>query len=182
MNLRAVARANWNAPEKARIVPGATLAGFEATATASLPGIVDYYAEGYARPPLLPPGKVPPGPIPGYDDVTAYGPGVVGRTLGPVSLDNPFSPDEFLDHPISLKDEAVELDWIRHAGFIQGLDARLEAVNIALLAQRDNIARDTLRALLGELEQQRGRAVASEAYGLLKDNIEYLLLHLVKAQ
>ena len=181
-DLRAVARANWSAPEKARIVPGATLTGFEATATASLPGIVDYYAEGYARPPQLPPGKVSPGPIPGYDDVTPYGPGVVGRTIGPVSLDNPFSPVEFVDHLISLKDEAVELDWIRNAGFIQGLDARLEAVNIALLAQRDNIARDTLRALLGEFEQQRGKAITPEAYGLLKYNIEYLVLQLAKAQ
>ncbi len=50
-----------------------------------LPDISPFYIEGYAELPVFPEGEAP-GFIPGYHDLTPYGPGKVYTTIGPGPL------------------------------------------------------------------------------------------------
>jgi hypothetical protein len=79
--LRSVAFASWTSQPPFHIEPGEKENDFVFTSAASLPGIVDYYVEGYAPPPKFPPGGAPEVPIIGYHNLTPYGPGVGGLTV-----------------------------------------------------------------------------------------------------
>jgi hypothetical protein len=172
--LKNIAFVGWGGPPEVQIAPGSSLRGFDFSSTGSLSGIVDYYAEGYAPPPSYP-GSVPSDdPIPGYDDITPYGPGVVGRTIGPIRPPVPLIPAVFVDYLISQKHEAFALGWIKHDGLKKSLDAKLDSAKAALIRGQGKVAQNTLRALLNEVEAQRGKGLTSEAYALFKYNLHYL--------
>jgi hypothetical protein len=177
-SLRAISYVNWGAPASAHIRPGGEQSGFAVESTNALPGIVDYYAEGYAPPPQFEPGSAPDGPVPGYHDLTAYGPGVVGRTVGPVRRVEPVIPAVFVEQVIALKHEAERLGWIKNKGLTRSLDAKLDSAKAALLRGQTHVARNTLNALFNELKAQRDKGVSAEAYALLFFNMEYLLRQL----
>ncbi|HUI30329.1 MAG TPA: hypothetical protein VLX91_08930 [Candidatus Acidoferrales bacterium] len=101
----------WGTPGGNEILPGKSLSGFQFDAN-GLPGVIDYYSEGYAPPPAWP-GDVEEESIPGYDDLTPYGPGIVGKTIGPVNPPSPFVPLDFLDTLISYKHQSVTLGWLK---------------------------------------------------------------------
>lgn len=176
--LRAVAYVNWGAPLDAQIVPASTQKGFVIRSKHSLPGIIDYYVEGYAPPPKFEPGHAPEVPLPGYHDVSAYGPGVVGRIIGPVKRVEPLIPAVFVDYVISLKHEAARLGWIKNKGLVRSLDAKLDSAKVALVRGHTKAARNTLRALLNELKAQKNKGVAGEAYSLLFFNLRHLMANL----
>ncbi len=113
--------------------------------------------------------------IPGYDDLTPYGPGIVGRTIGPVQQPATLIPLVFLDYIVSLKHEAFRLGWITNKGIEQSLDAKLESAKAALQRGQPQTAGNVLGALLNEIEAQKGKALTNEAYGLLWYNVQYLL-------
>ncbi|MBI5380030.1 MAG: hypothetical protein HZA23_07780 [Nitrospirae bacterium] len=113
--------------------------------------------------------------IPGYDDLTPYGPGVVGRTIGPVQPPATFIPLVFLDYLVSLKREAFSLGWIKNKGLEQSLDAKLESARAALQRGQPKTAQNALGALLNEVEAQQGKGLTGEAYGLLNYNVQYLI-------
>jgi hypothetical protein len=126
-----------------------------------------------------------PDSIPGYDDLTPYGPGIIGKTVGPVSLPSPFVPLVFLDTLISYKHQALALGWIKNRGIVQSLDAKLENTKAQLRRNNKTAAKNILQAFINEVEalfkeenQRRdpqGVQLTSEAYALLKFNAEYLI-------
>ena len=67
-----------------------------------------------------------PDSIPGYDDLTPFGPGIVGTTIGPVSAHSQFDPTIFIDTMASHKHRAFELGWIKNHGIITSLDQKLD--------------------------------------------------------
>ncbi len=124
-----------------------------------------------------------PDSIPGYDDLTPYGPGIVGKTVGPVLPPTPFVALAFLDTLTSYKHQAFALGWIKNRGIVQSLDAKLDNAKRQLQRNNKTAARNILRAFLNEVEAlwkgeehpYGGKQITSEAYALLKFNAEYLI-------
>jgi hypothetical protein len=172
---------SWTGPGSAKVKPGRSKDGFRFE-TSILPGITDFYAEGHHDAPNFPEGMAPDS-IPGYDDLTPYGPGIVGKTVGPVLPPTPFVALAFLDTLISYKHQAFALGWIKNQGIVQSLNAKLDNAKAQLNRNNKTAARNTLQAFLNEVEAlwkgeehpYGGKQITSEAYALLKFNAEYLV-------
>ena len=93
------------------LVPGTTLSGFFFSSS-SLPGIVTYYSEGWAPAPVFEEGEATDS-IPGYSDLTPYGPGIVGKTVGPVEPPDLSVMTSILDTLISYKHQCLTLGWLK---------------------------------------------------------------------
>lgn len=196
---------NWTSNPKdtieayiAPIKPGRSLSGFSFS-TSALPGIVTYYAEGDGPDPYFDEGQATDS-IPGYTDLTPYGPGVVGETIGPVQSPDFSDMTAFLDTLISYKHQCVVLGWLTNGldrekdedddkadeGMVERLDRRLDKAKDAL-ANSDSVkARLELELFMKEVEQlyhnnkEEGKrkgvpVLTGEGYALLKFNAEYLI-------
>ncbi len=168
----------WGTPGGNEILPGKNLSGFQFDA-GSLVGLVEYYSEGYTPPPSWQ-GDVEEDSIPGYDDLTPYGPGIVGRTVGPVMPPDQFTPSVFIDTLISYKHQSLALKWIDNAGIANSLDQKLENAKKKLASSDSVAARNILEAFVNEVEAQKDKHLTSEAYALLKFNAQYLIDRLPK--
>ena len=107
-----------------------------------------------------------PDSIPGYDDLTPYGPGIVGKTIGPVLPPTPFVALVFLDTLISYKHQSVTLGWLKSKrdddcdedekpddGIVKNLDKRLDKAKKELI-QRDSVkARNELEKFVKKVER-----------------------------
>ena len=192
----------WIAPQGNRIEPSGKVSGFAFRTSFGLPGIVAYYAEGYAPLPRCPEGGAV-NFIPGYDDLTPYGPGIIGRTIGPTAPPLPFLPIDFLDYIVSLKHEAYNLGWIvqgrdddkgkredEEKGILNSLDKKLEKAKAELVKGDTKEAIEKLKSFIHEVEalykkdkekeerhkKEEGHShITSEAYALLKYNTQYLI-------
>ncbi len=165
---------NFIARKHADIKPGTTLDGFSFSSI-GIPGIISFYAEGEHPLPKFPRGMATDS-IPGYDDLTPYGPGIIGKTVGPVPPPTPFVPLVFLDTLISYKHQAFALGWISEEGIVTSLDSKLDAARPAIINDRPS-AKQILQAFVLELDgliTQSGQ-ITSEAHALLKFNAEYLI-------
>ena len=91
---------------------GQSLTGFSFS-TAASPGIVTYYAEGDGPIPYFDEGQATDRVIPGYDDLTPYGPGIVGKTVGPVEPPDLSVMTSILDTLTSYKHQCLTLGWLR---------------------------------------------------------------------
>lgn len=171
----------WTAPEQ-NMKPSETASGFVFETSFGLPGIVDYYAEGESV------ARCPEGMavdfIPGYHDLTPYGPGIIGKTIGPTAPPADYKPIEFLNSIISMKHEAYKVGWIDNAGIEQSLDAKLDNAKKKLEQGNTTAANNILEAFLNEVEAQgcpsfencsQGKHLRPEAYALLKYNVQYLI-------
>jgi hypothetical protein len=167
------------------IKPGSSLSGFSFR-SASIPGIISFYAEGEHRLPKFEPGMATDS-IPGYSDLTPYGPGVVGKTVGPILPADPFVAMAFLDTLISYKHDAASLGWVGQEGFVKQLDEKLDQSRDQLTKGHIKQARDKVEEFLKKLENEAKKTekdqdkkndkkwVTSEGYALLKFNAEYLI-------
>jgi hypothetical protein len=208
MMVRWFARASMEKDEYVLpIKPGASVQGFSLVSK-SVPGFIIYYAEGDHPIPSFPEGMATDS-IPGYTDLTPYGPGIVGKTVGPVLPPDPFFALVFLDTLLSYIHQSHHLGWINNTrdddaeedekaedGIVKNLDKRLGKIRD--LVDRDKIpaARSQLQRFLRKVERlwdrqqnedKRNRKnpriiFTSEAYALLKYNGEYLLDHLTEAK
>jgi len=177
--LRTQAFVTWASQPPFHVAPGRKEKGFAFSSTGSLPGIVDYYVEGYAPPPRFNPGGAPSGPIPGYDDLTPYGPGVVGRTVGPVKPPAPLIPAVFVDYLITITEEATQLGWIRGKDTKRDLIADLKSAKAALLRGDTKVARKQLKELLEGFDQDGDdEEITTEGVALLRYNVRYLIINL----
>ncbi len=178
---------DWGGPSKEGVKPGKKKGDFSFLSS-SLPGLCSYYSEGYAPPPSFPAGMAPDS-IPGYDDLTPYGPGIVRTTIGPVAPPSPFIPLVFLDTLISYTRQAFALGWIKNRDIVQDLNAELNNAKRQLRRNNRRAAKDILRDFVDEVEDlfEEGEEeedersdpqdveITSEAYALLKFNAEYLI-------
>jgi hypothetical protein len=167
---------SWGSPEDFDIAPNSSLTGFTFE-SAAIPGFVTYYTEGYAPPPSFPEGMAPDS-IPGYDDLTPYGPGVMGTTVGPVLPPETFAPLAFLDTLLSYTTQSLTLGWItdestatKYLGYFASAQSSLQADNITA-------ARTALQQVLNNVNTDSSSTLSSEAYALLLYNTEYLLSQL----
>jgi len=171
----------WGSPGDSDIVPGGSSGKFSIRAK-SVPGIVQYYAEGYAP---LPQGEADS--IPSYDDLTPYGPGIVGKTVGPVLPPDPFIAASFLDTLASYKHQAAALCWVGQDVFLNQLDEKLDQARDQLAKGHTKQAIDKVQEFLKKIEHEAKKTekdqdkkndkkwVTSEGYALLKFNAEYLI-------
>jgi hypothetical protein len=145
--------------------------------------------------------------IPGYTDLTPYGPGIVGKTVGPVMPPDPILSLTFLDTLLSYVRQSHELGWINNTrdddceadekaedGIMKNLDKRLTTTRDLIVKDKIGAAKSRLQMFLNKVEklwsrQQKEEAknrknpkiiFTSEAYALLKYNGEYLLDHLTE--
>ncbi|MEW6068695.1 MAG: hypothetical protein AB1610_10450 [Nitrospirota bacterium] len=176
----------WTTPIGKDIKPSETVSGFMFQTSFGLPGIVDYYAEGDVPLPKCPEGMAVDF-IPGYDDLTPYGPGIIGKTIGPTAPPTDFNPISFIDYIINIKHEAFSLGWITNKGIEQSLDVKLDNAKKKLEDGNNTPAKNILNAFLNEIEAQscknyadcpEGKRLTPEAYALLKYNVEYLINNL----
>jgi hypothetical protein len=170
--IRWIARASASG-FRAAIKPSTHLAGF-AFSTRSLPSIVPYYAEGNHELPRFDEGMAPDS-IPGYSDLTPYGPGVVGKTVGPVPPPDPFDPVGLLDTLLSYTTECKTLGWIAQQTTAEKYLAYFNSVKASLEDSNFTAARNTLKQVLQNVDVDSTSALTSEAYALLRFNTEYLL-------
>ncbi len=164
---------DWGSPSAKGTKPGETERDLSFSSK-SLPGICTYYAEGYAPPPSFEPGMAPDS-IPGYEDLTPYGPGIVGQTIGPVLPPDPFVTVDFVDTLASYKHQAFTLGWINNQGIVNSLDAKLDNAKKHLEKGKITPAINVLQAFINEVEAQNGKKLTNEAYALLKFNAEFLI-------
>ena len=175
-----LAAANWFAQAKNdsdefkdEIIPGAMRGGISYW-TSIIPGDVTYYAEGWADFPTFPQGMATDS-IPGYDDLTPYGPGVVGRTIGPVRPLIPFVHLTFLDTLLSYTRQSAELGWLGKErdndcdgderpedGIIRNIELRLQKARRELERGDSVKARGELQKLVGKVERIRKRSEKEE--------------------
>lgn len=97
------------------------------------------------------------------------------KTLGPTAPPADFKPISFIDYIITVKHEAFSLGWITNQGVEQSLDAKLDNAKMKITQGNANAAKNILEAFINEVEAQKDKYLTSEAYGLLKYNVEYLI-------
>jgi hypothetical protein len=176
---------SWTGPGSAKVKPGWSKDGFRFE-TSILPGITDFYTEGYHEAPNFPEGMAPDS-IPGYTNLTPYGPGIVGKTVGPVLPPEPFVALAFLDTLASYKHQAASLGWVGQEEFLKQLNEKLEQSRDQLSKGHIKQARDKIEEFVKKLENEAKKTekdqdkkndkkwVTSEGHALLKFNAEYLI-------
>jgi len=102
---------------------------------------------------------------------------VKGITIGPTAPPANFVSIIFLDTIMSYKHQAFHLGWIKNQGIVTSLDQKLENAKDLLQKGNTKAARNILGAFVNEVEalNKQGEHITSEAYALLKFNVEYLL-------
>ena len=153
--------------------------GFSFSSSNSLPGILIYYSEGWAPAPVFEEGMATD-IIPGYSDLTPYGPGVVGKTIGPITVPNPFVP--ILDTLSSNTNQSRALGWIKDDATANKYLGYFTSTKTKLV-QSDSVgARTVLLQVLKDVDIDSTASLSSEAYALLRFNTEYLANILPQAQ
>jgi|SRR3989338_3868527 len=159
-------QAGWGG---AILQPGQSLSGFQIISR-GIPGLRDFRID--AR--LIPPSEesdITNEQIQTVEDKVAF----KGKTLGPTAPPADFKATSFIDYIISMKHEAFSLGWITNQGVEQSLDAKLDNAKKKLEQGNTNAAKNVLEAFINEVEAQKDKHLTSEAYGLLKYNVEYLI-------
>lgn len=98
-----------------------------------------------------------------------------GKTIGPTAPSADFKPIEFLNYVIDLKHQTSSLGWITNKGIEQSLDAKLENAKKKLEQGNNTAAKNILEAFINEVEAQKDKHLTSEAYALMKYNVQYLM-------
>ena len=93
---------------------------------------------------------------------------------GPVAAPQPFQPATFARNILEMLDVSVQQGWIESP--LVARDLRSLLTDIAKALDRGDItqASKLLQSLLKRVEEEKERALLSEAYALLKFNCEFL--------
>lgn len=154
-------------PSPNSIKPGFSKNGF-ALKSHNLPGICEFFCQGFIQPPDMydyPDDFVPP---PYRDRV------FVGKTVGPVEVLNKTS-ENLLNRLKQLKDSCPTFGWITKPGIVNSLNVKLHAAIKNLEKGKTKTAINELEAFIHELDAQKGKGIDDNAYALLKPNAEYLI-------
>ena len=166
----------WWAPIPNQIQHGDSTNGFSYTTT-QLPGICEYFAEGNHALPWFPEGMAEDS-IPGYDDLTPYGPGIVGKTVGAVKTLSTVGLLSLLDSLNSYIRQARSFRWIVNQPTSDKYTNYLSTVRAHLQAGENGYAIRTLQHVLKSADSDSSSVLASEAYALIRYNTEYLVSNL----
>lgn len=100
-----------------------------------------------------------------------------GKSIGPTYP--PYVVDtNFVDHILSLNEEALALKWITNADRSEDFKTYLTAVKKKMTARNLKGAHATLKSLMQELTKEQGKSLTSEGFALLYFNAKYLDEHL----
>jgi hypothetical protein len=137
-----------------------------------LPRITDYYAEGSHQVPWFPEGMAEDS-IPGYDDITPYGPGIVGRTIGFGVPARDRDSLAFLDTLASYVRQSVSLGWLTDPSLESKLLGDLSQIRSDLQNGKPDSGISLLHQILVLLEETPPSALTTEAHALMFYNIRY---------
>jgi hypothetical protein len=165
---------SWCAPDDKEILPGDSLQGF-GFITHYLPGISDFYAEGYTPPPYFENDDEGDDPIPGYDDLTPYGPGIVGKTVGPVIRPNSLNSTDFCDTLNSYINQSEKLGWVISQTVVEKYENLFNKAKIKYQQSNTDSVRFYLQKILENAKADSGINITSEAYFIIQYNTEYLI-------
>ncbi len=143
--------------------------------TQALPGIVNYYAQGFRSPPDFGVSN------PNYKSSAEndlFNNSYIGNTIGPVDPPNPFAPLNFLDSLTSFTTRSRQLDWIKQQPISDKYTGYFSTAKTALQKNQISLTRTTLTQVLHDVDVDSSSTLTSEAYALIKYNTEYLLAHL----
>ncbi|MCH7767194.1 MAG: hypothetical protein IH916_11610 [Acidobacteria bacterium] len=101
-----------------------------------------------------------------------------GVTVGPVAPPEIIHPATFARKLIEMLDVSIEQGWIESPSVAQEMRTLLG--NAAAAFDRGELERasDLLESLLKRVEEENEQTLLSEAYALLKFNVEFLLAHI----
>ena len=162
----------WGAGDTLGIHPGDSLTGLSYS-TRMLPRITDYYAEGWHQLPWFPEGMAE-NSIPGYTDLTPYGPGIVGRTIGFGFPSRQRDPLGYVDTLASFVRESVSLGWLPDSNLESNIMKCLSGIRSAIRDGDSDLAISSVHRILALLQQAPPSALTTEAYGLIFYNIRFL--------
>jgi len=97
-----------------------------------------------------------------------------GVTVGPALPPQPFEPASFARRIIGMVDVSLQEGWIESPTVAQEIRTLLGNAVAALQRQDITQAASIVRTLLQRVEQENERTLLSEAYALLKFNLEFL--------
>ena len=98
----------------------------------------------------------------------------LGAGIAPTTLTS----TQVFAYLLQQKDVVITQGWMSHQGFIQSLEAKLNAAQDALGRGQSETAANQLNAFVNELEAQKDQKITSEGYYLLKPIAEYLISRL----
>lgn len=156
-------------PSPYQISPGKSLSGFSFESP-GLPGIVNFYAEGFTRLPKFPKGLAenPPKEYDRLDDVFK------NYTVGPVFMAD-LSPGSLLSRLGSLTMEIQNYNWAKTKLVSDNLVYKLECAQKELFKGDNKSTCNQLYAYINILDQQKDQ-FTDNSYSLLKVNAEYIII------
>lgn len=104
-----------------------------------------------------------------------------GVTVGPVAAPENLDSVVFLNEVDAMVEIAVQQGWVLSPSLAQELRESLKSAVASLQQENSNGTVETLQGLLKRVEEEKEKALLSEAYALLKYNIEFLLSRLKPA-
>ena len=172
----------WGTTTNADVQPGQSLSGYSISAISIL-GIVPYYTEGWVPSPDSIAEDYVQDSI--YHNLTPYGPGVVGKTIGPAPIPNPFIHTAFLDTLVSYTQQVYDLQWLGDSHFLSRINRDLTQAKRTLDRGDSSRCASEIISFQKNIQeeftattQQKGKHipyVSSEAYYLLYYNAQYLI-------
>lgn len=161
------------------ISPRSTQAGFRFSSE-SPPGIVEFYAEGWAPSPWFPEGFATDS-IPGYSDKTPYGPGLMGATIGPINLEG-LPATATLDTMLRYIGQMPDLGWLDNPRSADKYVVWLTKAR-ATIAQCDTLTTlAILRKATEEVQHDSSVVLSSQAYFILRHDAEFLCARLERGR
>lgn len=98
-----------------------------------------------------------------------------GWTVGPVAPPSTLEPSKFLTDMRGMVDTALQQGWILSPAVAKEMSDALSGAS-AVMSSADNVVkRRNLQAILKTVEEEKDKALLSEAYAILKYNLEFLL-------
>lgn len=157
-------------PGQAGLLPGEKAGGMEFQ-SAGLPGLVRCYVRHYAK--LKGVGEELPEALHAAIDRVAWQI-PQGVTIGPVKPPEPFYAAGFTRNLIRLLDVSVEQGWVNESRVAEELRVLLTGVLESLEGGGQDKALTEIGELLARVEQEKENGLLSEAYALLRFNLEFL--------
>jgi hypothetical protein len=169
----------WSADDGYLIQPGQSQAGFKLT-THGLPTIRKMALQPWIdidTAAITPPNGT-------REDILRYkkdvekleaSVGAVLNTIGPTAPPTNFNPVLFLQNIRNLGEQAFALGWFKDTGLWNSLQVKLNASEAALARGNIQPAKNSLMALVNEVNAQAGKGLSAEAAAALRFNTLYLI-------
>ncbi|MFQ5906276.1 MAG: hypothetical protein ACE5JA_06855 [bacterium] len=100
---------------------------------------------------------------------------LTGKTIGPVAPPEEFDPGQFVGELALMIDQSLTEGWVEDKNVAQDLRNRLGSARQAAETEDQRRLKSTLVELLSKVEKEKDRSLLSEAYALIKYNVQYWL-------